>query len=187
MQELVAHAVLAAATADTPQQAAAGTLWDVAQQVVAFIIALGALYVTVLRPLARTVARRVEAAIAAIALEQAATKAEVGEVKKQVHPNGGKSAHDYARKAAEGVSELQHQVFILSQDTQENRRRTDSVATELVTQGQRLAELTQAVAPINARLDALAAEQRADRMWQRQTDQRLTGVEQQLTEVRAAQ
>lgn len=117
------------------------TTWDLAQQLVVFLVGVATLYGLAIRPVAKKLAAKFEARIAAIAKAQDEANTKLQRVDHQLHPNGGKSAHDYARKAVEGVERLHSMVDEVREATHHNAKRVDRVQGELLAQGWRQQEL----------------------------------------------
>jgi len=136
---LIRALLVAAETVNDP--GVMSTAWAIAQQVVAFVIALGALYVTVLRPVARAMGRHFRAAIAEIAAGQQATADVLERVEHQVKPNGGKSAHDYARKAYELGEHTAVELRAIRAEQRHHSERLDMLQGEMTAAGWRQQEL----------------------------------------------
>lgn len=113
------------------------TAWGIAQQVVAFIIALATLYGLVLRPIIKAVGKHVREAIAEVVEHQQQTNRTLARVDHQLHPNGGSSAHDYSRRAYEEAQAIRA-------EQRHQGRRLDQVQGELTAQGWRLQEVAEA-------------------------------------------
>lgn len=104
------------------------------QQWIGLILGLAAVYVTVVRPITKSIGKHWRDSIAEVVAQQQQTNATLQRVEHQVHPNGGASAHDYARKAYEEAQAIRA-------EQKHQSRRQDHLQGEVTAMGWRLQQV----------------------------------------------